>query len=112
MATDGANLYQSELEASEQEHFGGETSATNAAEIFGRCLSGCEPSYVYELSSQDRQRIFNLGYYTWVEQRGISVEDFDRRRKQSFWDSIADELPAWDALITEFNSKSGATIGH
>ena len=110
VATDGANLYKSEMESYEQTHLGGETTLTDAAEIFGRCLAGCEPAYVNELSSQDKKRIFNLGYYTWVEQRGISMEDFDRRKHQSFWDGIAAELPEWDRMIEQFNSQSGAKI--
>jgi len=112
VATDGANLYKSELDDYEQVHFAGNTSLTDAAEIFGRCLAGCEPAYVNELSSQDKKRIFNLGYYTWVEQRGISVEHFNRRKKQSFWDDIADQLPEWDKLINHFNLESGATISN
>jgi hypothetical protein len=40
-----------------------------------------------------------------VEQRGISVEDFDRRKKQSFWDGIASEVSSWDALIEDFNAQ-------
>jgi len=105
VATDGAAMYGSELEQSKQEFFGGQLGTAEVAEIFGRTLSGCEPAHVMELSSQDRTRIFNLGYYTWVEQRGISVEDFDRRKKQSFWDGIASEVSSWDALIDDFNTQ-------
>ncbi|MEM7293659.1 MAG: pyridoxal-phosphate dependent enzyme, partial [Pseudomonadota bacterium] len=105
VATDGAALYSSEKTQSEQEHFGGSISTVEAAEIFGRCLSGCEPAHVLELSHAERKRIFNLGYYTWVEQRGIEIKDFDSRKHQSFWDDVAAQQPAWDALITEFNSK-------
>ena len=110
VATDGAALYQSELHQCEQAHFGGTTSRSDAAEIFGRCLSGCEPAYVYELSSQDRKRIFNLGYYTWVEQRGIEIEDFDRRKQQSFWDNVAAEQAQWDELIVEFNRQTHVSL--
>ena len=40
----------------------------------------------YGLNQKDKERIFNLGYYTWVEQQGIKLEDFEIRRHQSFWD--------------------------
>ena len=30
-----------------------------------------------ECTHEDRQRMFNLGYYTWVEQQGVSFEEFD-----------------------------------
>ena len=29
--------------------------------------------------------IFNLGYYTWVEQQGTPFELFEARRGQAFW---------------------------
>ena len=58
-----------------------------------------------ELRHIDRKRIFNLGYYTWVEQQGISVEDFDRRRNQSFWQDLVASIPGWDRLIQQFNAE-------
>ena len=33
------------------------------------------------MTQAERKRIFNLGYYTWVEQRDIALEDFDAREK-------------------------------
>ena len=60
-----------------------------------------------ELTHLDRKRIFNLGYYTWVEQQGVSIEDFDRRRKQDFWQRLVDTIPAWDRLIEDFNAEIG-----
>ena len=57
----------------------------NAGEIFGQHLRGIADDHVLELTHFDRKRIFNLGYYTWVEQQGVTVEDFDRRRDQPFW---------------------------
>ena len=44
----------------------------NAGEVFGRCLRGRRhDDNVLELSHAERTRIFNLGYYTWVEQQGV-----------------------------------------
>ncbi len=108
IATDGAPLYASEMDHARQKYFNGEFGETQAAEIFGRTLSGCEPAHVLELSSNDKQRIFNLGYYTWVEQRGIPVEDFNLRRNQSFWDDISGQQSEWDRLIHEFNQRVAA----
>ena len=59
-----------------------------------------------ELSHLDRNRIFNLGYFTWVEQQGISIEDFEARRSQEFWKALLDLVPAWDELIVEFNRRT------
>jgi cysteine synthase A len=66
---------------------------------------------VLELTEESRRRIFNLGYYTWVEQQGVSIEDFERRRHQSFWNDIANSRPAWDRLIEEFNAEAGHKPG-
>jgi hypothetical protein len=38
---------------------------------------------VLDATERERERIFNLGYFTWVEQQGIALADFDsaaRRR--------------------------------
>ena len=80
----------------------------NAGEIFSRHLEGAAADNVLELRHIDRKRIFNLGYYTWVEQQGITIEDFDRRKKQEFWQGLVNTIPHWDRLIQEFNAKVGA----
>ena len=108
VATDGAAMYESEKQQSEAKFFNNKIDGEECAEIFGRCLSGCEPSHVLELTHRERERIFNLGYYTWVEQRGTSIEDFNVRKKQSFWDGVANQMPEWDRLIESFNQKVGA----
>lgn len=54
-----------------------------------------------------RERHFLLAKaaVAWVEQQGVSVEDFDRRKDQAFWRGVAGMAPEWDRLITEFNSE-------
>jgi hypothetical protein len=59
------------------------------------------------LTHHERSRIFNLGYYTWVEQQGVPLEMFERRRSQGFWAELHQTAPAWDALIDEFNAVAG-----
>ncbi len=71
-------------------------------------MEGIADDDVLELRHIDRKRIFNLGYYTWVEQQGVSVEDFDRRKSQEFWHGLTAGIPAWDRLIQEFNAEVGA----
>ncbi len=58
-----------------------------------------------ELTDADRRRIFNLGYYTWVEQQGIGFDEFVERREQAIWTRMRDLLPAWDEMIVEFNAR-------
>ncbi len=43
-----------------------------------------------ELGQLERERIFNLGYFTWVEQQGFTARRVRRRRDQSFWRGLRD----------------------
>jgi cysteine synthase len=69
----------------------------DATEVFGRWMLGVGTDNLLETTQTDRNRIFNLGYYTWVEQQGVSLADFEARRDQEFWAGVRDLLPVWDA---------------
>jgi hypothetical protein len=58
-----------------------------------------------ECTERDRTRIFNLGYYTWVEQQGTPFELFEERRHQDFWRGLRRYVGVWDEMITEFNAR-------
>jgi cysteine synthase len=105
VATDGGALYATELEKAVARHFGGVFDTVSAAETFGRHVLGQEPHDLLELGRLDRERIFNLGYFTWVEQQGVPLADFDARRSQSFWRSLRPYVAAWDAMITDLNGR-------
>ncbi len=107
VATDGAEMYRSEREKSLARYFGGAFDAVRAGEVFGQHLLGAATDHVLELSAVDRARVFNLGYYTWVEQQGVTVPEFTARRQGSFWRGLHDILPVWDAMIDEFNGRTG-----
>ena len=107
VATDGEELYRSEHEKILSQRFAGTFDALTAAETFGQHLAGVAVDHLLELSHIDRIRIFNLGYFTWVEQQGISIEDFVSRREPVFWRQLLDLIPAWDEMIDEFNSHVG-----
>ena len=57
-----------------------------------------------ELNQRERERIFNLGYYTWVEQQGIDINEFEKRRDQNFWNEHYDYMLSLDNQIKEFNN--------
>jgi len=105
VATDSAALYLSERRQFEASHYATGFDEVNAAELFGACLLGAASDHVVELTDQARRAVFNLGYYTWVEQQGVSVADFEKRRSQSFWTGIQDSLQAWDRLTVAFNQE-------
>ncbi len=105
VATDGAEMYATELTAAREKYFAGKFDDVTAAEIYGRNLLGAAIDHVLETTRRDRERIFNLGYYTWVEQQGISVSDFDARRDPDFWNEMMSLVPVWDEMISEFNTE-------
>lgn len=107
VATDGAELYESERQRIRSRDFAQGLDEATAAEVFGRWMLGAQASDLLETTTFDRDRIFDLGYYTWVEQRGTSVEDFVARRDQSFWVGLRSRLEAWDEMIVEFNARTG-----
>ena len=111
VATDSAAMYGSEVRKATTRYFGNRFDAVSSGETWGQHLGGAGVDHLLELTHVDRKRIFNLGYFTWVEQQGVSLEDFSVRARQSFWDGLLDLAPAWDAMIDEFNAESGAAAG-
>ncbi|HUK45172.1 MAG TPA: hypothetical protein VLV28_07750 [Gaiellaceae bacterium] len=107
VATDGAAMYGSERELALAKHFPEGFDEVSAAEAFGEHLLGAGVGDLLELTRPDRERIFNLGYYTWVEQQGVSIEAFEARRDQSFWTGIRSVVSDWDHLIEELNERAG-----
>jgi cysteine synthase len=106
VATDGAAMYPSERAALLVERFDGEFGEVEAAEVFGRHLADVDTDHVIECTGRDRTRIFNLGYYTWVEQQGTPFDLFEERRSQSFWRDLRRYVGVWDEMITEFNARA------
>ncbi len=108
VATDSATLYDSERKSYLGRHYPGGFDEVHAGEIFGHHLQAVADDHLIELTHVDRRRIFNLGYYTWVEQQGVPAADFDRRRQGAFWKELQATIPAWDKLIADFNEDTGA----
>ena len=101
-------MYASELTRYlQRRHNRGELTPEVAAEIVGQHLLGAGTEHVLDATGRERERIFNLGYFTWVEQQGIALADFDRRRAQEFWRGLHDLVPQWDEMIAAFNRDSG-----
>jgi hypothetical protein len=105
VATDGAAMYGTERDKAVAKHFPRGFDAVAAGETFGRYMLGQATDDLLELGCLERERIFNLGYFTWVEQQGVPLADFDARRSQSFWRDLRAHIPAWDLMISEFNAR-------
>ena len=107
VATDGAAMYHSERDLAIEKYFGGSFDEVAAAEVFGEHLLGAATDNIRELTHEERVRIFNLGYFTWVEQQGVPIEEFVARRSQDFWSDMQARVTAWDEAIDEFNARTG-----
>jgi hypothetical protein len=111
VATDGAALYPSEHPKILQRDFPGGFGAREAEAVFRCWMLEADPGETRVCDEAERRRIFNLGYYTWVEQQGVSIADFTARRSQTFWRSLREAPPRWDELIGDFNAATGVRVG-
>ncbi len=94
VATDSARLYETEVAQARAEILSRRLFTTRTPRRSWRpALPAHRAENVLVLGAAERRRIFNLGYYTWVEQQGVSVEDFDRRKDQAFWRGVAASAP-------------------
>ncbi len=106
VATDSMKMYQSRLEAAQEEE--GAYSSSRAAVDFEAGLQGLTIDYIQELSYYDRKCIHNLKYFTWVEQQGKPVEELDAQwYDETYWSNQYHALEEWDERIQEFNYRTG-----
>ena len=104
--TDSMELYGSRLRELRQEH--GEYGEVDAAADYHRYLLGCGIEHVEELGYWDRKRIHNLKYYTWVEQQGKTYAEIQAQwYDPDYWRFIHGQVDEIDALIDEFNDRTG-----
>ena len=108
VATDGSEMYRSEIERiCARDHPQG-FDGRSAREVFSTFIEEGQTGELLELGEGGRRRIFNLGYYTWVEQQGVAFADFEKRRHQEFWVGLRRYLDVWDEMIADFNEQTGA----
>jgi hypothetical protein len=104
--TDSMELYGSRLR--ELREARGEYTEVHAAGDYHRFLLGCTVDYVEELGYWDRKRIHNLKYYTWVEQQGKTYDEIQAQwYDPNYWSSIHGQVDEIDALIQQFNERTG-----
>jgi cysteine synthase A len=108
VATDGAAMYGTEIERIAARDFPAGFDAVAAGETFGAYLQAAAEDHVLEATRADRDRIFNLGYFTWVEQQGVPLDEFEARRDQRFWTETREIVHRWDELIEDFNAEVAA----
>jgi hypothetical protein len=109
VATDGAAMYPSERRKILARDFGGGFTDLDAATVWGAHLADVSTDHAIECTSAVRNRIFNLGYFTWVEQQGTPIELFEARRSPAFWTGLRRYLGVWDEMIADFNATVAAS---
>jgi cysteine synthase A len=104
--TDSMEMYASRLGELRAEH--GEFTESDAAAVYAQHLLGLTIDNLEELTYYSRKRIHNLKYYTWVEQQGKTYEEIQEQwYNDDYWESIPACVDEIDALIEEFNAKTG-----
>jgi hypothetical protein len=104
--TDSMELYGSRLKEMHAEL--GEYAEADAEADYARYLMGENTANMLECTEQDRRRIHNLKYYTWVEQQGRTYEEIQAQWQDAdYWTSTQRQAPEIDALTDEFNARVG-----
>jgi cysteine synthase len=110
VATDSMEMYSSRVVELQEER--GEFDSHHAAAAYARHLLGTTTDHLLELSYEDRKRIHNLKYYTWVEQQGKTFEEIqDQWYDDGYWAAIHGMTDEIDPLIEEFNEQTGLLAG-
>jgi cysteine synthase len=104
--TDSMELYESRKVEMHEEF--GEYTALNAAADDARYLKGITTDALKELSYEDRRRVHNLKYFTWVEQQGKTYPEIqDQWYDPDYWTGFHSQVEEIDHLIEEFNARVG-----
>ena len=105
--TDSAVMYQSRIRELQEED--GEYNPVMAAVDYTAHIASIKTDNMQELTYADRKRVHNLKYYTWVEQQGRSAEELNALwyDEENTWGSVRKQAGEIDALIDEFNERTG-----
>ena len=109
--TDSAVMYGSRIQELRDEH--GAYNTRQAAVDHAVHLLGLRTESMLDLTYNDRKRIHNLKYYTWVEQQGKTYEELNSLwyDTENTWEAVHAQDGMLDALINEFNSATGLLKG-
>ncbi len=104
--TDSVDMYYSRLD--EMNTNWGGYSEKQAEIDWNACVKKQGIDYIRELSYNDKKRIHNLKYFTWVEQQEKDVEELNAQwYDEDYWSERFGVVPQWDKLITDFNNEVG-----
>ena len=105
--TDSSVMYGSRIEELNEEY--GPYTNKDAAIDFAQHIQSLKTDNLLELTYTERKRIHNLKYYTWVEQQGRTVEELNDQwyNFNGTWGAVHKQGAQIDALINEFNERTG-----
>ena len=105
--TDSADMYRSRIEELDGLH--GDYGVQEAELDYRLHLLGLRTDSMAELTYEDRKRIHNLKYYTWVEQQGRDVEELNALwyDPEHTWKAVHAQAAELDALAEAFNDATG-----
>jgi len=105
--TDSMEMYESRLE--EMTVIDGPYTPVRAAVDYHSRLLGQGTDNMRELTYQDRKRIHNLKYYTWIEQQGRELDELNAQwyDHDEYWGGIQKQGAEVDRLVAEFNRRTG-----
>ena len=80
----------------------------DAAADFARYLHGQSTDNLLELRYEDRRRVHNLKYFTWVEQQGKTYDEILKMwNDRDYFTGVQSQASEIDELIIEFNNEVG-----
>ncbi|MDR1422646.1 MAG: hypothetical protein LBI64_07275 [Coriobacteriales bacterium] len=105
--TDSAKLYQSRIAELNEEY--GPYAERDAVLDHHIHLLNLKTDNMAELNYQQRKRVHNLKYYTWVEQQGRSEAELRALwyDPEDTWDAVHAQATELDELIRAFNAEVG-----
>lgn len=105
--TDSVEMYHSRLDELSREF--GPYSREKAAADYASSLQGEGTDNMLELHCEQRKRVHNLKYYTWVEQQGRTTQELNElwHNQEKNFLAVQKQVDDVDALIDEFNEQTG-----
>lgn len=97
--TDTIDRYHSVMSDLEERY--GKMDRTKAAVYFNSVFKNVKLDYIQEGTVNNRDRWFNLKYYTWVEQQGKTIEELNAQRSQDWWREERAKVEEIDRLLKE-----------
>jgi len=105
--TDSAVMYGSRIDELRETY--GEYDDKKAAVDHSLHMLGVRTDNMLDLTYEERKRIHNLKYFTWVEQQGKTCEELNSLwyDTEETWGAVHKQDVQLDALINEFNEATG-----